>query len=176
MGRNRRASRYQNYLCVWRRQPGGAWRVFIDVGANAPQPVPFVPGFTRFPFGARYAALKTRPRPRPCSGRPRAQRPSRNGRREATREVLAEASHLHRRGFVPPIGRAAAEKWMAGRPPRGRVDRRRGVPRSGDLGYSYGSPGERRPGRERRVRARLDPRRGGQAVRRGGRDKTIPNP
>ena len=31
----------------------GHWRVFIDVGTNAPEPVPFAPGFTRMPFGDR---------------------------------------------------------------------------------------------------------------------------
>ena len=42
------------YLSVWRKQPNGTWRVFIDVGAGAPEPVPFAPGFTRMPFGDRY--------------------------------------------------------------------------------------------------------------------------
>ena len=43
-----------NYLSVWRRQADGTWRVYIDIGSEPPQAVPFEPGFTRFPFGARY--------------------------------------------------------------------------------------------------------------------------
>lgn len=35
------------YLSIWRRQPDGQWRVVIDVGADAPEPVPFAPGLTR---------------------------------------------------------------------------------------------------------------------------------
>ena len=42
------------YLSIWRKQPDGKWRVFIDVGAGAPEPVSFAPGFTRMPFGGRY--------------------------------------------------------------------------------------------------------------------------
>ena len=43
------------YLSIWRKQPDGKWRVFIDVGAGAPEPVPFATGFIRMPFGSRYA-------------------------------------------------------------------------------------------------------------------------
>ena len=38
--------RYGCYLSLWRKQPDGQWRVLIDVGANAPEAVPFAPGFT----------------------------------------------------------------------------------------------------------------------------------
>ena len=44
--------RYGCYLSLWRKQPDGQWRVLIDVGANAPEAVPFAPGFTRMPFGS----------------------------------------------------------------------------------------------------------------------------
>ena len=50
--------RYGCYLSLWRKQPDGQWRVLIDVGANAPEAVPFAPGFTRMPFGARYTGGK----------------------------------------------------------------------------------------------------------------------
>src|SRR4029079_9629085 len=43
-----------NYLSVWRQQPGGTWRVFIDLGSDPPQPVTVPDGFTRFAFPSRY--------------------------------------------------------------------------------------------------------------------------
>ena len=51
---------YGCYLSIWRKQPDGRWRVFIDVGASAPTPVPFAPGFTQIAFGARYAGKDVR--------------------------------------------------------------------------------------------------------------------
>jgi ketosteroid isomerase-like protein len=54
-GAQDKTPRYGNYLSVWRRYADGRWRVFIDVGVAAKQPVTFTPGFTRIPFGQRYA-------------------------------------------------------------------------------------------------------------------------
>jgi len=48
------APRFGNYLSVWRRQPDGRWRVYIDVGVNVPELPQFNPGFTRLPSGTRY--------------------------------------------------------------------------------------------------------------------------
>ena len=60
------AKRYGNYLSVWLRRPEG-WRVFIDVGADAPSPVPFAPGFVRMPAAAgRYVAPASPARPAPA--------------------------------------------------------------------------------------------------------------
>ncbi len=134
--------RYGNYLSVWRRQPGGAWRVFIDVGADAPQSVPFAPGFTRFPFGARYARTGEITAPATLLQADRAlnDRLATAGAAAAYAEVLTEASRLHRRGFIPPVGRAAAEKWIAQH--AASMTASTGAAesaRSGDLGYSYGT-------------------------------------
>ena len=134
---------YGNYLSVWRRQPGGAWRVFIDVGADAPQPVPFAPGFTRFPFGARYARTED-PAASAASllsaDRALNARIAAAGAATAYAEVTTDASRFHRRGFLPSIGRSAAEKWTAQNASSmtastGAAD----AARSGDLGYSYGT-------------------------------------
>ena len=45
---------YGNYLSVWRKQPDGRWRVFIDIGVPTPAEVTFAPGFTRMPSDGRY--------------------------------------------------------------------------------------------------------------------------
>ena len=47
--------RYGNYLSVWRKQPDGRWRVFIDVGTGLPAAATFAPGFTRTPLASRYS-------------------------------------------------------------------------------------------------------------------------
>ena len=167
--------RYGNYLSVWRRQPGGAWRVFIDVGADAPQPVPFAPGFTRFPFGARYARTedKTASAASLLVGRPRAQRPSRNGRRRrgvrrgADRGVASSSPRIR----AVRSDAAAAEKWIAQN--AASMTASTGAAECRAIGRSRIQlrhlPGERRQAGERRIRPRLDPRRGRQVVRRGGR-------
>jgi ketosteroid isomerase-like protein len=132
-----------NYLSVWRRQPSGVWRVLIDVGSDPPQPVQFPPGFTRFPFGPRYARTdeKTAPAASLLSAdRALNDRIPAAGAAVAYSEVMTGASRLHRRGFMPSIGRSAAEKWMARNAASmtastGAAD----AARSADLGYSYGT-------------------------------------
>ena len=131
-----------NYLSVWRRQADGTWRVFIDIGSEPPQSVPFEPGLTRFPFGARYsggepqtasaAALLT-------ADKAMNAKMAAAGSAEAYGEVTTSASRLHRSGFLPPIGTTAIRAWMMKNAPAmtastGAAD----TARSGDLGYSYG--------------------------------------
>ncbi len=134
---------YGNYLSVWRRQPGGPWRVLIDIGSDPPGPVQFPPGFTRFPFGPRYA--RTEEKTPPAASLLSADR-ALNGRIEAAgaadayAEVLTDASRLHRSGLMPSIGRRAGEKWMS--PSAASMTASTGAAdaaRSGDLGYSYGT-------------------------------------
>jgi ketosteroid isomerase-like protein len=131
-----------NYLSVWRRQADGTWRVFIDIGSEPPQPVPFEPGFTRFPFGARYAGGE--PQTASAAALLTADKAMNTkmaaaGSAEAYGEVTTSASRLHRSGFLPPIGTTAIRAWMTQNAPAmtastGAAD----TARSGDLGYSYG--------------------------------------
>ena len=135
--------RYGNYLSVWRRQPGGTWRVLIDVGADAPQPVPFQPGFTRLPFGPRYARTEEKTASAAsllAADRALNDRIAAAGAAAAYADAMTDGSRLHRRGFVPPIGRSAAEIWIAQHAASmtaatGAAD----AARSADLGYSYGT-------------------------------------
>ena len=134
---------YGNYLSVWRRQPGGAWRVFIDVGVDAPEPVQFPPGLTRLPFGPRYTGPEEKTAPAASllsADRALNDRIATAGAADAYAAVMTDASRLHRRGFMPSIGRSAAQKWMAQHATSmtastGAAD----AARSADLGYSYGT-------------------------------------
>ena len=105
-------------------------------------------------------------------GRPRAQRPSRNGRRRhgvrrsADRGVASSSTWIHpadrtrRRGAMDRAERRLDDRF----------DRRRGVRALGRSRIQLRHlPGERRQAGEGRIRPRLDPRCGGQVVRRGGR-------
>ena len=100
------------YLSIWRKQPNGPWRVFIDVGAGAPEPVPFAPGFTRMPFGARYAAKRARRQSRsgreePRRGGPRSERTDCGARskpgvcQSSSRHRLASIARDRRRSSAP---------------------------------------------------------------------------
>jgi len=132
-----------NYLSVWRRQADGRWRVYIDIGSDPPQPVPFEPGFTRFPFQSKYAGSEP---PATSAAALLAADKTLNaqiavaGSAEAYAAVTTAASRLHRSGFMPPIGSTAIRLWMTEHAPgmtasTGAAD----TGRSGDLGYSYGT-------------------------------------
>jgi ketosteroid isomerase-like protein len=132
-----------NYLSVWRRQSGGPWRVFIDIGSEAPQPVTFAEGFTRFPLPSRYTGGE-----RKAAGaatlldadKALNARIASAGAAKTYSEVTTSASRLHRSGFMPPIGTAAIRAWLdanasALSASTGAAD----CAESADLGYSYGT-------------------------------------
>ena len=135
--------RYGNYLSVWRRQKGAPWRVFIDVGVNTPEPVPFAPGFVPFEFGSTYRGTDATP----AAGLVEADRAlnarvASDGAASAYRTALAPAARLHRSGTVSIAGRDAAAEWLARNAPSMTVTTVNGdAARSGDLGYSYGTYG-----------------------------------
>ena len=110
------AKRYGNYLSVWLRRPEG-WRVFIDVGADAPSPVPFAPGFVRMPAAAgRYQAPSS---PGPASPADPVL-PLMQAEREANTGAgflpsLAAEARYHRPGALPLVGRPAIEGDPAAR-------------------------------------------------------------
>ena len=112
------SKRYGNYLSIWARRPEG-WRVFIDVGADAPSPVPFAPGFVRMPAAAgRYVA--------PASPGAAAPADPVLPLLQAEKAANTDAGFLRilrRRGALPPPGLAAAGRPRRdrGRPGRTRV-------------------------------------------------------
>ncbi len=132
-----------NYLSVWRRQPGGDWRVFIDVGSDPPNAVSFAPGFTRFPLRTRYVpAAGAAPADASLLDADKAlnARMASGGAAEAYRSVTTAGSRIHRGGFMPPIGTEAIAAWMGEHAKT--MTATTGAAesaRSGDLGYSYGT-------------------------------------
>ena len=104
------SKRYGNYLSIWVRRPEG-WRVFIDVGADAPTPVAFAPGFVRMPAAAgRYVAPASPGRPAPADP----VLPLVHAEKAANTDAgflraFADEARYHRPGSLPLVGRAAIE-------------------------------------------------------------------
>jgi ketosteroid isomerase-like protein len=132
---------YGNYLSIWRKQPDGQWRVFIDVGASTPELVSFAPGFVRFPFGARYtgtggkgdATTSLTSADRALNERLAA------GAAAAYAPTLTAASRLHRTGFMTSVGPGPIREWLASKAVgmtalSGTAE----AAGSGDWGFSYG--------------------------------------
>jgi len=133
---------YGNYLSVWRRQPDGAWRVYIDVGIPTPSPVQFAPGFVPAPFGAKYqghADKATSTASLLEADRALNAAIPTEGTGAAYASRLTSGSRLHRPGVVPPIGPAAIRDWLDANAKAFAVTTGAAESaQSGDLGYSYG--------------------------------------
>jgi ketosteroid isomerase-like protein len=134
-------TRLGNYLSLWRRQPDGRWRVFIDVGANVPELPAFAPGFTRTPFEGKYAgpgdkAAATRALAR--ADRSFNERIA-SGAATAFAERTTAASRLHRPGSRSVVGKDAIAAWIsASAPSMSAVSTSAEAAQSGEIGYSYG--------------------------------------
>ena len=135
--------RYGNYLSVWRKQPNGRWRVFIDVGTNLPSPAPFPPGFTRFASGDTYRRRDDKPASTAsllAADRELNERIGTKGAGAAFTERLHVSARLHRNGMLPLIGRDAITAWLKENVPTMRASSDAAEAAvSGDFGYSYGS-------------------------------------
>lgn len=135
---------YGCYLSVWRKQPDGQWRVFIDVGVNAPEPVPFASGFNRLAFERRYMS-KTGDEKEAAGTSLAAADRDLNEQIAAQGFTLAlgarttPASRLHRPGSIPLIGREAIAKWLDANGATGTATHNASeAAKSGDFGYTHG--------------------------------------
>ena len=134
---------YGCYLSIWRKQPDGRWRVFIDVGASAPSPVPFAPGFTQIAFGTRYAGKDGKE----AAGEGLAEadrefnaRIAADGPVRAFANRVTTSSRLHRPGFIPIVGADAIAAWLAEHAAAATAKEGAAeASRAGDVGYSYGT-------------------------------------
>lgn len=132
--------RYGNYLSIWKKTADG-WRVQIDVGADAPSPVPFEPGFTRMP--ARHGRYTAPARPT-AHGVTRSLTALHDADADANRPLgfvaaLADEARLHRPGHLPLVGRTAIATGTTGTERAGRwTSLATHQATSLDLGYSYG--------------------------------------
>ncbi len=136
-----------NYLSIWTRRPEG-WRVFIDVGADAPSPVTFAPGFVRMAAAeGRYSA----PTPRAGQAGPTDPAALLQAERQANadaagfRAAFASEARYHRPGALSLVGRAAIEadttaieSALAKISGTSQSSLAAAQARSADLGYSYG--------------------------------------
>jgi ketosteroid isomerase-like protein len=136
------APRYGCYLSIWRKQADGQWRVFIDVGAGAPEPVSFAPGFARIAFGGRYTGKEGKE----AAGKSLAEADRDlntrigQGAARAFASRLTPASRIHRPGFVPIVGAAAIATWLEAHASTATAkDGAAEAAAAGDFGYTYGT-------------------------------------
>lgn len=157
------APRYGNYLSIWRRTSAWRWKVYIDVGSDAPSPVTFAPGFvqmalpSRYTFGAEPSDANSIVEVDKALNAGVASA----GVSEAMATVLAAESRVHRKGALPHVGRANILEFFQGLDPASQrpacTTGGSGAARSSDLGYSYGlctAPGASAPTSYLRVWAR----------------------
>ena len=130
---------YGNYLSIWSRRPEG-WRVFIDVGADAPSPVTFAPGFVRMPAAAgRYVAPPSGGQAPADAVLPLMQAEKAANTDAGFLRACADEARYHRPGSLPLVGRPAIEADPAAKATGlTRSSLAAAQARSGDLGYSYG--------------------------------------
>jgi len=134
--------RHGCYLSVWRKQPDGKWRVFIDVGANSPEPVTFATGFTRMPVSSRYAGK---------DGKESASKSLADADRDMNAQIASQgiplafanrvgpAARLHRPGNIPLVGPDAIASWLKTNATAGTATHTAAeAANSGDIGYTYG--------------------------------------
>jgi ketosteroid isomerase-like protein len=135
------------YLSIWRKQPDGKWRVFIDVGAGSPEPVSFAPGFTRMPFGGRYAGKGDKREEKEAAGKTLAEADrdlnaqivaQGSGRAFASR--VSASSRLHRPGSTPIVGAEAITTWLNEHASTATAkDGAAEAAAAGDFGYTHGT-------------------------------------
>ena len=134
-----------NYVSIWKKQPDGRWRVFIDLGMKTPGPAPFEPGFTRMQMSSRSSGKgsagegKTTliEQDNALNAAIAAEGPS-----VAYARHVAPGARLHRAGTgtMPAVGEAAIIQWFATHPSSIAATTTTGdVSAAGDLGYTYGS-------------------------------------
>jgi ketosteroid isomerase-like protein len=135
--------RHTNYLSVWRKEPDGRWRVFIDLGTNLQTPATFAPGFTRFAFTDRYTGKESKTAAADrlsAADRALNERIASSGAAAAYAEVLAPAARLHRDGVGALTETKAVRDWLTTNA-TGMTAQASAAESaaSGDLGYSYGT-------------------------------------
>jgi ketosteroid isomerase-like protein len=149
-GEDRQPTGYGCYLSVWRLQPDDRWRVFIDIGSDAPEAVTFAPGFTRTSIARPYRGKDSKEAATATlmeADRLLNAQVASVGGNQAYAGVLTPASRLHRPGRVPMVGVDRIASWL-GTSGAG-ITAETGsaeASRAGDVGYSYGvyqKPGDK---------------------------------
>jgi ketosteroid isomerase-like protein len=151
--------RYGCYLSVWRKQPDGTWRVFIDVGADSPEPVPFAPGFNRIALKSRYAGRDDPAKAKQLLAAADAELNAQMmtvGVPKAFAATMTPASRLHRPGHVPIVGSDAIQAWLAQHSSSGTAGQKdASSSAAGDFGFTHGTFETRAPTAVKGVYVRL---------------------
>ena len=134
--------RHTNYLSIWRKEPDGRWRVFIDLGTSLNAPATFAPGFTRFAFPNRYTGPESKAAATDrlaAADRAFNERLASAGASAAYDEVLAAGARLHREGVGALTDHNAVQNWLKEHA-HGLTAKAMAAESaaSGDLGYTYG--------------------------------------
>jgi ketosteroid isomerase-like protein len=131
-----------NYFSIWKRQPDGRWRVYIDVGTRAPADVPFAAGFTRASMESRFTASPAAAKDSLLTvDRALNTDIERLGPAAGYARFVSVDARLHRNGTgtMPAVGRDAISKWFAEHPEPFKPSTTDGeASRAGDLGFTYG--------------------------------------
>jgi ketosteroid isomerase-like protein len=141
-GRRGEAPRAKGYfVSVWRKDPGGKWKLLVDLGIGAP---------TALPVDSASRVLRAAPRVEAAASggggtaddllaadRRFAQLASTGGPAEAFGQTLADSARVYRNTHEPAVGRSKALTLVRGvaarwEPTLGKVAA------SGDLGYTIG--------------------------------------
>ena len=135
--------RHTNYLSIWRKEPDGRWRVFIDLGTSLKVPATFAVGFTRFAFANRYTGKESKAAATErlaAADNTLNERLASAGAAKAYADVLAPGARLHREGVGALTDPAAVRTWLtesaSGMSAQAAVAESAA---SADLGYSYGN-------------------------------------
>ena len=135
---------YGNYLSIWKKQPDGRWRVFIDLGTTVPAPVSFPTWFTHVTAAPRYrdpAGTSSATADLLDADR-RFNDQLRTGDAAAVYAAqVVDHGRLHRAGTTPAIavGADQIKRWFAANPGAVTATSTGGeAAASGDLGYVYG--------------------------------------
>lgn len=135
--------RHSCYFSIWRRQPDGTFRVFIDFGTEMPSAAPFELGLRRLAHTSRHggrtrgdaAASSLAAADRALDEHVRTGPPA-----DAYAAHLAVFARLHRQQMLPLVGRDAVLGWLADQPAFAASEHRgAGASAAGDLGYTYGT-------------------------------------
>jgi ketosteroid isomerase-like protein len=136
---------YGNYLSIWKKQPDGRWRVFIDLGTTVPAPVSFPTWFTHVTAAPRYRDLAGASSATAdlLEADRRFNDRLRSGDAAAVYSAqVVEHGRLHRAGMSPAIavGADQIKQWFASNPGAMTATSTAGeAAASGDLGYVYGT-------------------------------------
>lgn len=130
---------YGYYFSIWKRAPGGPWRVAVDAGTALPSS----PGNLRPRSFSGGRALLARPVSGGSAEEDRVSLVDRDRELSgpaARREAFLPDGRLHRDGLAPLVGRPAIEQFLSRNAgPISTHPVGSGIASSRDLGYTYGS-------------------------------------